>query len=156
MSAPTALLQREQLIRADPRAVFAFFADPHNLEAITPAWLHFGITTPDPIEMGPGARIEYRLRLAGVGFRWKTRILAWEPGVHFVDAQEQGPFALWEHEHHFEVLSGRVHMLDRVRYRLPLGRLGAFVAGLPVRTALNAIFDHRHLAITRAFAQEAR
>jgi ligand-binding SRPBCC domain-containing protein len=102
--------------------------------------------------MHRNARIEYRLRLAGVPVRWRTRILAWDPGSHFIDAQEEGPFALWEHEHQFETLTGGVHMLDRVRYRLPLGSVGRFVAGLPVRSALNAIFDHRYRVIADTFA----
>ena len=81
------------------------------------------------------------------------KLRAWrEPGVRFVDAQEQGPFALWEHEHRFEILDGRVHMLDRVRYRLPLGALGRAVGGLPVRVALDAIFDYRYHAIARSFS----
>jgi ligand-binding SRPBCC domain-containing protein len=137
------VLQREQLCRADPDALFAFFADRRNLEAITPGWLGFSITTPGAIEMQQNARIEYRLHLAGVPIRWRTRILAWDPGSHFIGAQEAGPFALWEHEHHFEVLTGGVYRLDRVRYQLPHGSAGCRLAGLPVRAALNAIFDPR-------------
>lgn len=152
----TQVLQREQLIRADPQTVFEFFADPHSLEAITPRWLHFGITTPGPIEMRADARIEYGLRLVGVPVRWRTRILVWDPGVRFVDAQERGPFSQWEHQHQFERVADGVHVTDRVRYRLPLGRLGALVAGLPVRAALNAIFDHRYEAIAAAFADTRR
>jgi ligand-binding SRPBCC domain-containing protein len=151
MSSEPQVLQREQLIRADPESLFEFFANPRNLEAITPRWLHFGITTRGPIDMRRDARIEYRLRLAGFPVDWRTRIVAWEPGSHFIDAQEEGPFALWEHEHRFERLPGCVHMTDRVRYRLPLGAVGRLVGGLPVRSALNAIFDHRYSAIGKTF-----
>lgn len=145
------VLVREQLIRADPASVFDFFADAHNLEAITPAWLHFGIRTPGPIEMSRDTRIEYRLRLAGLAFSWRTRIDAWEPGARFVDTQEAGPFALWEHEHRFERFASGVHMLDRVTYRLPGGSVGRVAAGFAVRAALNAIFDHRYEAIAERF-----
>ena len=55
------LLEREQHVPAPPEEVFAFFADALNLEAITPPWLRFRVVTPAPIEMRPGALIEYRL-----------------------------------------------------------------------------------------------
>ena len=41
--------------------MFPFFADAGNLEAITPPWLRFEVVTPRPIEMRPGALIEYPL-----------------------------------------------------------------------------------------------
>ena len=47
-------LRREQDLPGTPDEVFPFFADAGNLEAITPPWLEFAITTPRPIEMGVG------------------------------------------------------------------------------------------------------
>lgn len=139
----TFVLHREQYLPEPPAAVFPFFADAHNLEAITPGWLRFRILTPGPIAMRPGARIEYRLRLAGLPVRWRTRIATWRPGELFVDEQERGPYALWRHEHRFEAVGGGTLMTDRVTYRLPLGVLGRAVHALAVRAALSAIFDHR-------------
>ncbi len=137
------LLERQQYFSLPMEKVFPFFADAHNLQAITPAWLGFRILTPGPIEMEVGARIDYRIRLGGVPVRWRTRITAWEPGVGFVDEQERGPYALWRHEHHFETLGEGVLMTDRVHYRLPLGPLGQVAHALWVRGVLAAIFDHR-------------
>ena len=38
-----------------PRAqVFDFFADPRNLERLTPSWLHFEILTSPDIAIAPG------------------------------------------------------------------------------------------------------
>ena len=104
--------------------------------------------------MGVDLRIHYRLALAGVPIRWRTRISAYARGERFVDTQERGPFARWEHEHRFLVTDHGVHMLDRVVYQLPLGRLGAWLAGIPVAAALSAIFDHRYRAIAAHFADE--
>ena len=55
-------LRREQPLDAPPEAVFAFFADPGNLEAITPPLLRFAVVTPAPIAMGVATFIQYRLR----------------------------------------------------------------------------------------------
>ena len=47
---------------APPEAVFPFFADARNLEAITPPLLRFRVVTPDPIAMGAGTFLQYALR----------------------------------------------------------------------------------------------
>ncbi len=92
MTARVHRLERSQRIPRRREEVFAFFADASNLEAITPPFLRFRILSPLPIEMRPGARIEYALSLGGVPLRWSTRITDWEPGVLFVDEQESGPY----------------------------------------------------------------
>jgi hypothetical protein len=66
-------LRRELRLSRPPDEVFAFFADAHNLEAITPPWLRFRVVTPGPIRLGAGALIEYRLRLHRIPIRWLTR-----------------------------------------------------------------------------------
>jgi ligand-binding SRPBCC domain-containing protein len=137
------LLIREQYLPAAPARVFPFFADAHNLERITPPWLGFQIVTPAPIDMHEGTRIDYRLRLAGLPLRWRTVIREWKPGERFVDEQEQGPYALWRHEHVFTAAGEGTLMLDRVHYRLPLGPLGRAAHALAVRATLATIFDYR-------------
>jgi ligand-binding SRPBCC domain-containing protein len=144
-------LIREQWIPAPAARVFEFFSDAYNLEAITPAWVHFRIHTPRPIAMQVGARIEYRLQLARLPISWRTRITEWDPPRGFVDVQERGPYALWEHTHHFQPCGDGVLMRDSVRYALPFGMLGALVHALAVRGALAAIFDHRFDRIRAAF-----
>jgi hypothetical protein len=81
------VLERRQRLAQPAERAFAFYADALNLEAITPPWLAFRVTTAGPIEMRPGVLIEYRLRLHGVPVRWRTRIAAWEPPRRFVDVQ---------------------------------------------------------------------
>ena len=71
--------------------VFAFFADPANLERITPSFLHFRLLTPG-VEMKRGATVDYRLRLHGIPFRWQSEITAWDPGTRFRDEQRRGPY----------------------------------------------------------------
>jgi ligand-binding SRPBCC domain-containing protein len=145
------LLEREQWIAAPLECVSAFFSDAGNLEAITPPWVHFHIRTPRPIPMHVDARIEYQLRLAGIPFAWRTRITRWDPPHGFTDVQERGPYALWEHDHHFTPCGDGVLMRDRVRYALPLGVLGSIAHALAVRAALAAIFEYRFAAIRAHF-----
>jgi ligand-binding SRPBCC domain-containing protein len=146
------LLEREQRIAQPLAKVFDFFARAENLGRITPAWLHFGIRSALPIQMRVDARIDYTIRLAGVPLRWRTRIAVWEPERRFVDVQERGPYALWEHTHLFAPQDTGVLMTDRVRYGLPLGCLGRTAHALAVRAALAAIFDYRHASIETLLA----
>lgn len=128
-------------------AVFDFFADARNLESITPPELRFEFRTLGPIEMRAGARIEYRIRLYGVPFRWRTRIDCWEPGIRFVDRQESGPFRLWIHEHRFESVSATsTRIRDAVQYALPLEPIGRLALPL-VRAKLARIFAYREARV---------
>lgn len=131
---------------AAPRAeVFAFFADPANLEALTPPWLRFEILTPAPLPRGEGALFDYRIRLHGLPVRWRTLIERFEPGVCFVDRQVQGPYALWHHTHGFEDgPQGGTRVLDRVRYRVGWGPAGRLATALWVRRQVAEIFAFRH------------
>ena len=107
-------LRREQVLDAASTAVFAFFADPLNLEAITPPLLRFAVVTPEPVAMGVGTFIQYRLRLHGLPMRWDTLIQAWEPPRRFVDVQVRGPYRLWHHTHELTPLDdGRTLMPTR-------------------------------------------
>jgi ligand-binding SRPBCC domain-containing protein len=127
-----------------PEDVFPFFGDAHNLEAITPPWLGFAVTTPRPIDMRAGTLIEYRLKLHGVPLNWRTTIAVWDPPHRFVDVQIRGPYTLWHHTHDFEPDGERgTIMRDTVRYALPLGVLGEVAHRVLVRRDLAAIFDFR-------------
>lgn len=118
---PIHILEREQRVELPITDAFAFYGDARNLERITPPWLGFQVTTPEPIEMGVGTLIEYRLRLHRVPVRWRTRITVWEPPHRFVDTQIRGPYSLWEHTHTFEDDGpGAPVIEDRVRYFDPL------------------------------------
>jgi len=73
-------LVRTQVVPVPPEEAFAFFADPGNLEAITPPWLRFRIVEA-PTRLEGGSHLRYRLRLVGVPIRWHTEIVAWHPAA---------------------------------------------------------------------------
>lgn len=122
--------------------VFDFFSKAENLEAITPPELQFRITTPLPIAMTQGTLIDYRLKLNGVSFGWRTRISAWDPPYAFVDEQLKGPYAVWHHTHTFADEGGKTRMDDEVLYKLPLWPLGE-VAYPFVKSKVEGIFRYR-------------
>jgi ligand-binding SRPBCC domain-containing protein len=132
------IVEREQLVRVPLEDAFAFYADPHNLERITPRWLRFRIVEA-PAELREGSLLRYRLRLFGVRIDWLTRIAVWEPPRRFVDVQLHGPYRLWEHTHEL-VPRGRGTLIrDRVVYRVPPLPLARPL----VARWLRGIFDHR-------------
>lgn len=132
-----------------PRAeVFPFFAAAENLQRITPPWVDFRIVTPLPIEMRPGARIDYRLKVHGVPIRWRTEITAWDPPHHFVDTQIRGPYLRWVHSHRFHEVAGGTDVDDEVDFSV-FG--GWAIERLFVRRDVRAIFRHRQQAILQAF-----
>jgi ligand-binding SRPBCC domain-containing protein len=145
-------LERQQLVERPPAEVFDFFSRARNLEAITPAWLSFAVLTPEPIAMGAGTLIEYRLTLHRLPVRWLTRIEAWEPGRLFVDRQVRGPYRVWHHRHEFEPHPRGTIVRDRVNYALPLGVLGAAAHLAFVRRDLARIFDFRQTAVAQALS----
>jgi ligand-binding SRPBCC domain-containing protein len=147
------LLERQQRVELPVADAFEFYGDALNLEAITPPWLGFEVTTPGPVEMRAGSRLDYRLKLHRVPIRWRTRIEVWEPPLRFVDVQVSGPYALWEHTHEFEPMGeGATAIRDRVRYALPLGPLGNLAHRLFVRRDVERIFDYRRQAVAERLA----
>jgi ligand-binding SRPBCC domain-containing protein len=138
--------------------VFSFFADPANLETLTPIWLRFEVLTPKPLPRGEGACFDYRIRVRGLPIRWRTLIETFVPGEVFVDRQISGPYALWHHTHRFEDLppspdrpGGGTRMTDQVRYRVGWGVLGQLATALWVRRDIAKIFEYRKQALAARF-----
>ncbi len=128
--------------------VFPFFADAHNLQAITPPFLRFEVETPRPVPMEEGSLIDYKLRVRGLPLRWRSEITAWEPPYRFVDEQRQGPYRLWVHEHRFTEREGKTFCEDDVEYAVPGG---ALINWLVVERDVKAIFAYRSKKLVEIF-----
>ncbi len=136
-------LTTELRVAAPLAHVFDFFADAHNLEALTPPWLRFEVLTPTPIEMRVGTQIDYRLRVRGLPIRWQSAITAWDPPFRFVDEQIRGPYQRWHHEHTFAPTDGGTVVRDVVDYRGPGWLIEPLVDRLFVRPDVERIFAYR-------------
>ncbi len=128
--------------------VFPFFADAHNLERLTPPFLKFRVVTPDPIVLGLGQRIAYRLRVHGIPVSWESEVTRWEPPNRFVDEQRRGPYRLWHHEHRFCERGNGTLVADHVLYSVWGGSL---VNRLFVARDVRRIFNYRREQLAAIF-----
>lgn len=145
------VFETSTFIRATLDDVFAFFSQPQNLATITPPSLGFTIRELPPGGIRQGARIVYRIRVAGVPLTWVTNIARWEPQRMFVDEQLRGPYRKWVHTHTFEAADDGVQMHDRVEYELPFGFIGRVLGGWFVRRQIAFIFAYRAAKIRELF-----
>lgn len=145
---PAREFKSELLLPKPIDEVFAFFADASNLQLITPPWVQFRILTPCPIEMKPGALIDYRIKIRGLPIRWRTRITEWQPPHRFVDEQLRGPYTQWIHEHTFESRGDQTLARDRVLYSAPFD----FLTGRWVQRDVERIFAYRAEILLKHFA----
>jgi ligand-binding SRPBCC domain-containing protein len=102
------------------------------------------------------------LALPPFGLRWVARHGRAVRGEVFVDRQERGPFASFEHHHRFAPLTDEsCRLSDEIDWRLPLEPASLWLAGAMVRSKLERMFAWRHhvvvhdLLLARALALPA-
>ena len=137
-------IHRRQFLPIDLNQAWAFFWTPRNLEAMTPPFLKFRITSEVPEKTYNGLIITYRIAaVAGIPMTWVTEIKHVVEPMQFVDEQRLGPFRFWHHQHRFHRVPGGVEMEDTVHYVMRFGWLGRIVHACFVRHRLATIFDFR-------------
>ena len=95
--------------------------------------------------MALGDDVTWRAWHFGIPFRMTSKVVEYERPARFVDAQVRGPFASWRHEHRFaELVDGSTTMTDVVRYRSPLGPIGALVDRLRLERYLVDLLRTRN------------
>jgi ligand-binding SRPBCC domain-containing protein len=143
----------EQWIPVPLDRVFRFFSDPRNLPRLMPPELNAEIRSIEggaPDSAGVGTRITLSVRLLPplpVRASWVARIVEFEPGRHFADVQETGPFRHWRHRHGFESArrgdaDGTI-VRDDLEYDVGFGKLGDVVARWFVADRLRGTFQER-------------
>jgi ligand-binding SRPBCC domain-containing protein len=155
--------QATQWVPYSTDRVFAFFANPHNLHRLMPAWQKARIessTIVAPLKPGESEDLS---SFAGKGsvmtitflpfplspFRlhWVALIVEFEWNSYFCDEQPKGPFAYWRHCHRVneERRNGvnGTRVMDDLIYELPLGILAEPAHFLVVRGQVEEIFAYR-------------
>ena len=147
-------IHRTQQLSIPLSEAWEFFADPANLEKITPGWLQFRIENEVEEQMYPGMIISYKIKaIAGIPNSWVTEITQVEPQQYFIDEQRFGPYKFWHHQHHFRPVGDGVEVEDLVHYALPFGFLGRLAHAIDIGRRLKKIFDYRHEKLSRMFNQ---
>jgi|ERR1700722_7806979 ligand-binding SRPBCC domain-containing protein len=147
-------LERLQVVPIPLDQAFEFFANPRNLERLTPDLVHFQFLKAPPEKVSPGTILEYRLRIYGVPVKWRTRIDSVQAPAQFVDVQESGPYASWRHTHSFRALDAtHTEIRDQVEFAMPLGPLGEIAYRVLVARSLQQIFDYRAAALRQLFRE---
>lgn len=131
--------------------VFTFFSKAENLNKLTPAELQFKILTPLPIIMQKGALIDYKIKLSGIPFKWKTEIREWNPPFKFADQQLKGPYTKWYHEHIFSEENGKTIMIDKITYLSKGWILAPLLHFLFVDKRVKEIFNYREKVLNEMF-----
>lgn len=147
-SPPYTALESSVHLPASVQDVFRFVSDPRNLDAVTPPWFRLHFLAPPDEEVGTGTIFDYRMTLFRVPFRWRSRVVAWEPPVLFTYVQDRGPYLRFEHEHRMEATPLGTRVIDRFRFRAPGG---AGVDRLLVRRMLEGILEWRGRELVRRF-----
>ena len=137
-------LERQVWVKRPVEEVFPFFADPANLEKITPPLLKFKILSSSTAQVEKGSEIRYQLKVHGIPMNWVTDIEEFQKNKYFIDNQRKGPYKTWHHTHSFIGLRGGTLMTDTVRYKVPFGWFGEVVSFLMVNKDVRKIFSFRN------------
>lgn len=147
---------KKQFIPASMEEVWDFISSPRNLKVITPDYLNFSIKSNHLTDkMYAGMMILYTVKpLLNIKMNWLTEITQVKEKKFFIDEQRLGPYKIWHHEHHIEVVDGGVMMTDLITYQPPLGFMGRWVNKLFIRKKINEIFEYREKTLAHIFIKK--
>jgi ligand-binding SRPBCC domain-containing protein len=150
-TASAASFEHVHTVPAGLAETFAFFAEPANLERLTPRLLRFR-PVEVPARPAPGARFRYRVAPLGLPVEWVAEITEWNPPHGFSDVQVRGPYASWTHAHLLVEVAGGTEIRDRIEYRLRGGSLGRLADRAGHRAFLERLFAYRSRTLDELLA----
>ncbi|MCE7933312.1 MAG: TIGR01777 family protein [Chlorobi bacterium CHB2] len=143
-------------INAPVQEVFNWHERPGALARLMPPWERTTILS-NTGGIRDGARVVLRVRPWLVPLRWVIRHQEYQHGRQFLDVQESGPFATYQHLHLFTPDGGDSTILtDRLEYTLPLQMLGGAMGKGGVRRKFDRAFRYRHALTQQDLAEHHR
>lgn len=128
------------------RELFAWHERAGAFERLAPAWETMSIRLAQG-GIRDGGRLHFAVHKGPLRLPWHALHSGYIEGEQFVDTQERGPFARWQHTHHClpdPVDPTRSVLEDHIEYALPLGSLGRAFGGAHIRRLLERMFITRH------------
>jgi len=136
----------ERTVRAPVpvQALFAWHERPGAFVRLSPPW-----DAPQVLShvggIRDGATVAVRVQNGPIPTTWRLTHRDYVPDRQFVDELQDGPFSHWVHTHAFAPDGPDASTLhDHIEYELPLGALGAAVAGGFAESTLERVFRYRH------------
>jgi len=91
-----------------------------------------------------GSNVVLKTSFFGVPIRWVAQHTDYEPPNLFADTQISGPFAAWDHRHHFKAIGEHSLLTDEIDFKVPLGTLGNLLGGGTALKKIESMFAYRH------------
>lgn len=138
-------LVRSQKLPITQDVAWAFFANPANLQQLTPDWAKMTDDSPEKFKSiftGMIQTLSIKMPL-GLPGRWIAAITHVDAPHYFIDEQKIGPFKFWHHRHQITPIENGVEVRDTIYYALPFGIFGNMAHSLFVRNQLHELFDYR-------------
>lgn len=148
---PKHTFEKRSAVDCSPRELFEWHARKGAFERLVPPWETIQVVSSDHA-ITTGSKLIMRLHKGPAFVTWKALHTTYEPpGIDghgkFVDLQESGPFAFWEHTHH--VLAGpepdTSFLWDSINYELPLSAHRSDFVATFSDAELERMFAFRHL-----------
>ena len=161
----------EQWLPCPVERVFRFFADPRNLERISPPesgarLIAARLVRPAGVSenthglAGTGSELTISIRVLPplpIRMIWKARIIEFEWNRYFRDVQVKGPFQRFDHRHEVEAATrdgiDGTRLQDIIEYSVGFGPAAYVLNPIIVRVMLQRMFAYRHQATARLLAE---
>jgi uncharacterized protein (TIGR01777 family) len=152
----TTTYERQLHLPVSAEEAFSWHERPGALDRLIPPWESVSI-----LKRGDGIRdgsvVELAQRLGPLRLRWIAKHHGYQAGQSFRDKQVSGPFAAWEHLHHFQPDGdGKGVLTDHIEYQVPGGLIGRLLGGVLIQQKVATMFNYRHNTTHDDLAAHAR